>query len=65
MRSKTPPLRTITPDGKYASVVVARLINYVMKDGKQMPPEVRDMLSAVKLGKQVHPDQSSAVAPIP
>ncbi|OGJ15779.1 MAG: 30S ribosomal protein S7 [Candidatus Pacebacteria bacterium RIFCSPHIGHO2_01_FULL_46_16] len=35
MRSKTPPLRTITPDGKYASVVVARLINYVMKDGKQ------------------------------
>lgn len=37
----------------------------MMKDGKQMPPEVRDMLSAVKLGKQVPPDQSSAVAPIP
>lgn len=37
----------------------------MMKDGKQMPPEVRDMLSAVKLGKQVPPDHSSAVAPIP
>ncbi|MDA1079351.1 MAG: 30S ribosomal protein S7 [bacterium] len=35
MRSKQAPSRTVLPDGKYDSAVVARLINYVMKDGKQ------------------------------
>ncbi|NCN06728.1 MAG: 30S ribosomal protein S7 [Candidatus Pacebacteria bacterium] len=35
MRSKRPPVRNIAPDSKYHSVTVSRLINYVMKDGKQ------------------------------
>ncbi|MBC8018797.1 MAG: cobalamin B12-binding domain-containing protein [Verrucomicrobia bacterium] len=36
-----------------------------MKDGKQMPPEVRAMLKAVKGGAQKHPDHHPALAPIP
>lgn len=34
MRRNTPK-RTITPDPKYKSVVIARLINKVMRDGKK------------------------------
>lgn len=35
MRSKKAPLREIKPDNKYNSVKVAKLINYVMVDGKK------------------------------
>ncbi len=35
MRSKRAIIRTIQADAKYDSVKVARLINYVMRDGKQ------------------------------
>ncbi len=35
MRSKRAPIREVTPDRKYGSVKVARLINYVMYDGKK------------------------------
>lgn len=35
MRGKQAPRRNITSDPKYASPVVAKFINYVMKDGKK------------------------------
>ena len=35
MRAKKAQTRTIIPDLKYKSVKVAKLINYVMKDGKR------------------------------
>lgn len=35
MRAKKTPTRIIKPDGKYGSVRVAKLINYVMVDGKK------------------------------
>jgi small subunit ribosomal protein S7 len=35
MRAKRPPVRDITPDPKFGSAKVARLINYVMIDGKK------------------------------
>lgn len=35
MRTKKAPIRTIRPDGKYKSVRIAKLINYVMRDGKK------------------------------
>lgn len=35
MRSKRAKIQPITPDAKFGSVVVARLINRVMKDGKK------------------------------
>ncbi len=35
MRGKSAPKRDITPDSKYGSVLVAKLVNYVMKDGKK------------------------------
>jgi len=35
MRGKSAPKREILPDPKYGNVVVAKFINYVMKDGKK------------------------------
>lgn len=35
MRSKKAPLRTIAPDGKYGSLKIAKLINYIMVSGKK------------------------------
>ena len=35
MRGKAAPKRDIAPDGKYGSVLVAKLVNYVMVDGKK------------------------------
>jgi small subunit ribosomal protein S7 len=35
MRTKKAPIRITRPDGKYASVRIAKLINYVMRDGKK------------------------------
>lgn len=35
MRAKKAPIRTIQPDSKYNSPKVAKLINYVMVDGKK------------------------------
>ena len=35
MRTKRAPVRTIEPDPKYGSTKVAKLINYVMRDGKK------------------------------
>ncbi len=39
MRGKQAPKRDIIPDHKFASVVVTKLINYVMKDGKKTTAE--------------------------
>lgn len=35
MRGKKAPVRNIYPDIKYKSVLVSKLINYVMRDGKK------------------------------
>src|SRR3990172_5805715 len=35
MRGKQAPKRDILPDPKFGNVMVAKLINYVMKDGKK------------------------------
>lgn len=35
MRTKKAPVREIRPDGKYNSIRIAKLINYVMRDGKK------------------------------
>jgi small subunit ribosomal protein S7 len=35
MRGKSAVKRDLTPDAKYGSVLVAKLVNYVMKDGKK------------------------------
>ena len=35
MRGKQAPKREITPDHKYGNLLIARLINYVMLDGKK------------------------------
>ncbi len=35
MRGKAAPQRIVLPDNKYSSVLVAKLINYVMRDGKK------------------------------
>ncbi len=35
MRTKRAPIKTIEPDPKYGSVKIAKLINYVMRDGKK------------------------------
>ncbi len=35
MRGKSAPKRNIAPDAKYGSILVGKLVNYVMKDGKK------------------------------
>lgn len=35
MRGKQAPVRDITPDYKYGNVLVSKLMNYVMEDGKK------------------------------
>jgi small subunit ribosomal protein S7 len=35
MRTRRAPIREVKPDAKYNSVKVARLINYVLRDGKK------------------------------
>ncbi|MBI4280903.1 30S ribosomal protein S7 [Candidatus Uhrbacteria bacterium] len=35
MRGKPAPKRIISPDQKYGSPIVAKLVNYVMRDGKK------------------------------
>lgn len=49
MRGKPATKRVITPDAKYASVTLAKFINYIMKDGKKSIAEqvVYDMLDIV------------------
>ena len=35
MRGKSAPKRNLAPDAKYGSILVAKLVNYVMEDGKK------------------------------
>ncbi len=35
MRGKQAPKRVVAPDAKYGSVAIAKLINYIMKEGKK------------------------------
>lgn len=35
MRGKQAPKRTITPDQRFGNILIAKLINYVMEDGKK------------------------------
>jgi small subunit ribosomal protein S7 len=39
MRGKSAVKRNLTPDFKFGSVLVAKLVNYVMKDGKKSTAE--------------------------
>ncbi|EKE25318.1 MAG: hypothetical protein ACD_5C00210G0001 [uncultured bacterium] len=39
MRGKSAPIRNILPDYKYGNVLVSKLVNYVMKDGKKSTAE--------------------------
>ena len=57
MRAKKAQTRTIIPDLKYKSVKVAKLINYVMKDGKRSVAQKQVYLAlealATKTNKKV------------
>ena len=44
---------------------LAEQMKDAMKEGREMPPEVRELLKAVKGRVQGHPDHHSALAPIP
>ncbi len=48
MRGKQAPKRDIAPDTKYGNVVLAKLINHVMKDGKKTVAE-RVVYDAMKM----------------
>jgi small subunit ribosomal protein S7 len=39
MRGKKAPKRKIAADKKYANITIAKLINYIMKDGKKLVAE--------------------------
>ena len=39
MRGKSAPKRVINPDAKYSSLVIAKFINYVMRQGKRSTAE--------------------------
>lgn len=39
MRGKQAPIRKIVPDSKFGNVLVSKLINYVMQDGKKTTSE--------------------------
>lgn len=56
MRTKRAPIRKITPDTKYGSTRVTKLINYVMRDGKKTvaQKQVYNALAALadKTGKK-------------
>lgn len=57
MRGKQAPRRNILPDPKYGSPVVAKLVNYVMSDGKKSTAErvVYDAMEIVKEKTQSDP----------
>ena len=44
---------------------LAEQMKEAMKEGREMPPEVRELLKAVNGRVQGHPDHHPAVAPIP
>jgi small subunit ribosomal protein S7 len=50
MRGKQAPKRDLQPDNKYNSVIVSRLINYIMKNGKKTVAEkiVYDCFEIIK-----------------
>ena len=52
MRAKRPVVREVTADEKYGSVKVARLINYVMKDGKKSVAQKQIYLALTQLEEQ-------------
>ncbi len=49
MRTKRAQIRKISPDGKYGSVKVSKLINYVMKDGKKSVAQKQVYIALEKL----------------
>ncbi|MDQ3008986.1 MAG: 30S ribosomal protein S7 [bacterium] len=52
MRSKRAPLRDVQPDAKYNSVKVARLVNYIMRDGKRSIAQRQVYLAMEMLGEK-------------
>lgn len=57
MRGKSAPKRDLTPDAKYGSILIAKLVNYVMKDGKKSIARrvVYDALDIVAAETQLDP----------
>lgn len=54
MRAKRAVLRDIQPDTKFGSTKVARLINYVMKDGKKSVAQKQVYMALEILGKETN-----------
>ncbi len=52
MRTKKAPVRTVRPDGKYKSVRITKLINYVMRDGKKTVAQKQVYLALEELEKK-------------
>lgn len=48
MRAKRPPIRQIEPDAKYGSVLVSKLINRAMRDGKRIAAQ-KQVYSALEI----------------
>ncbi|NCN51012.1 MAG: 30S ribosomal protein S7 [Candidatus Pacebacteria bacterium] len=51
MRTKRAQIRKISPDGKYGSVKVSKLINYVMFDGKKSVAQKQVYIALEKLAE--------------
>ncbi len=51
MRAKKTKIRTVDPDPKYKSVKLARLINYVMRDGKKSVAQ-KQIYAALEIATQ-------------
>jgi len=54
MRAKRAVIREVPPDTKYGSAKVARLINYVMKDGKKSVAQKQVYLALEQLAKETN-----------
>lgn len=51
MRTKRAQIRKVSPDGKYGSVKVSKLINYVMLDGKKSVAQKQVYFALEKLAE--------------
>ena len=52
MRTKKAPTRITRPDGKYKSARIAKLINYVMRDGKKSVAQKQVYVALEELSKK-------------
>jgi small subunit ribosomal protein S7 len=50
-RRRTPEKRKILPDPKYKDIIVAKFMNHIMKDGKNLLQKKLYMVPLIKLMK--------------